>query len=69
MITSPAEARAAPGAAVRLELREAWERGIATAPRGLNSLADAGAAGAFDAVAKASDDYAASLARFHGSPR
>jgi hypothetical protein len=63
----PAQARAVLDAAIRVQLREAWERGIATAPNGPNSRADAGAGAGFDAVAKAADDYAASLALFHGS--
>jgi hypothetical protein len=49
-------------AAVREQLREAWERGLAAAPHGPGALADAGAPAGFAAIARAADDYAAAVA-------
>jgi hypothetical protein len=54
--------REALDAVVREQLREAWERGMETAPHGVNALADKGAAGGFRAVERAVDDYLAAVA-------
>lgn len=59
---NPRKARENLDAAVREQLREAWERGLATAPHGPNALADAGAPAAFDKVSRCADDYAAAVA-------
>lgn len=54
-----ARARENLDAAVREQLRAAFERGSRAWPF---TLADAGAAAGFDAVSRAADDYAAAIA-------
>lgn len=49
-------------AAVREQLREAFERGLAMGSNAPGALADAGAPAGFDAVSRAADDYAAAVA-------
>jgi hypothetical protein len=69
----PTEARATLDAAVRVQLAAAFERGKQAQRHwdntGAEVLADAGAPGAFKAVAAQADEYAASLARFHRTMR
>jgi hypothetical protein len=60
------KARDALDAAIREQLREAWERGLATAPHGVNALADQFASNAFSCIEWHVDDYVAALARLHG---
>lgn len=57
-----ARARENLDAAVREQLREAWERGLAMSPHAPGALADTGAAAGFEAVSRAADDYAAAVA-------
>jgi hypothetical protein len=57
-----ARAREHLDAAVREQLREAFERGLAAAPHGPGALADAGAPAGFGAVSRCADDYAAAVA-------
>lgn len=57
-----ARARDKLDAAVREQLSEAFQRGLAMAPHHPGALADAGAAAGFNAVADAVDDYAAAIA-------
>jgi hypothetical protein len=60
---TPEAARVILHAVVRQELRAAWDRGLDSAPHGVNSLADAGAPGAFREITLAADAYAAAVAR------
>lgn len=62
---TPAAARTVLDAVIREQLREAWERGMDTAPCGVNALADTGAPDAFGAIALAADNYAAAIAAAH----
>jgi len=59
---TPAAARTILDAVIRKQLRETWQRGMDTAPQGVNALADNGAPAAFDAIAAAADNYAAAIA-------
>ncbi|HTM85002.1 MAG TPA: hypothetical protein VL179_08885, partial [Mycobacterium sp.] len=59
---TPAAARTILEAVIRKQLREAWQRGMDTAPHGVNALADKGAPAAFDAIAAAADNHAAAIA-------
>lgn len=47
---------------IRTELRGTWERGMDTAPHGVNALHDKGAPQAFEAIMEAADDLAAAIA-------
>lgn len=58
---TPAAARTVMDAVIREQLRAAWDRGIDTAPQGVNALADKDAPGAFKAIIAAVDDYAAAV--------
>ena len=62
VILTPDAARTALGATIRHQLREAWERGMETAPHGPHALADRGAPQAFEAIMRDADDLAASIA-------
>lgn len=57
-----ARARELLDAAVREQLREAFERGLAMAPHAATALTDAGAPAGFAVVSRAADDYAAAVA-------
>ena len=67
MTSEQEDARAACAAVeetVREQLREAWQRGLDTAPHGVNALADAGAPDAFDAIMTKVNWYAAHVAAY-----
>lgn len=49
---------------VRVQLREAWERGLATAPHGVHALADSGAPAAFDAIMTEVSMYADAVVHY-----
>lgn len=59
---SAAQAREQLEAVIREQLREAWERGFATAPHGASALADSGAPGAYRITLDAAFRYADALA-------
>lgn len=60
-VLTPEAARTALGAVIRYELREAWERGLETAPRHPNALADVSAPQSYDAITLAVDAYMAAI--------
>lgn len=59
--TAPMVAHAAVEGTVREQLRAAWERGLDTAPHGVNAQADRGAPAAFDAIMTTVDSYVAAV--------
>ena len=61
VILTPDAARTALGATIRHQLREAWERGMETAPHGPHALADRGAPVAFEAIMRDIDDYVTAI--------
>lgn len=61
VILTPEAARTALQATVRYQLREAWERGMETAPHGIHSLADDGAPASMAAIMAAVDDLATAI--------
>ena len=62
IILTPETARSILADTIRTELRGTWERGIDTAPQGVNALSDRGAPAAFETIMTAADDLAASIA-------
>ena len=62
VILTPETARAVLEDVTRYQLREAWERGMETAPHGPHAMHDRGAPRSFEAVMAAADDLAASIA-------
>ena len=67
VILTPDAARTALSATIRHQLREAWERGMETAPHGPHALADRGAPAAFEAIMRDADDLAAAIAALWSS--
>ena len=61
VILTPDAARTALSATIRHQLREAWERGMETAPHGPHALADRGAPAAFEAIMRDLDDYVTAI--------
>lgn len=51
------EAHRALNATIRTELRAAWQRGLDTAPHGVNALADTGAPASYAAIMTAVHRY------------
>lgn len=62
IVPTPEMARTALAATVRYQLREAWERGMATAPHGVHSLADDDAPVSFRAIMADADRLAEAVA-------
>lgn len=62
VVPTPAMAHAALAATVRYQLREAWERGMATAPHGIHSLADDDAPASYRAIMAAVDELTTAVA-------
>lgn len=62
IILTPETARTVLADVIRTELRGTWDRGMDTAPHGINALNDRGAPQAFEAIMEAADDLAASIA-------
>ena len=71
IILTPETARTVLADVIRVELRGTWERGMDTAPHGINALSDRGAPQAFETIMEAADDLAAAIAALwsaKGSP-
>ena len=62
IILTPEVARTVLADVIRTELRGTWERGMDTAPHGVNALADKGAPAAYETIMGAADDLAAAIA-------
>lgn len=71
IIFTPESARTVLEDVIRTELRGTWERGMDTAPHGVNALNDRGAPAAYEAIMEAVDDLVSavvSLWREKGCP-